>query len=130
MSDTVEYGGVQLDCINVGELRVKQPSGAEIVPYKGQRVWCYGYGRSVAEMAAVAAKIDEAPTMLDRVRVMAELIANECPKWDLIDYRTRQPYAAPSPEVVMTFPDDLLNFLVTRLVGKETEGEGTTGSGN
>lgn len=133
----VTFDPQQLDRIGLDGFSVKRPSGAMYYPHKGQSVWAFGYGRSAEDTALIRDRISAADTGTAQLRALCEFVATECPKHDLVDPRTGQPYPqfrTPAgeidPDAVMKLPDQLLGYVAQRLLGIESEGEGDGGSGS
>lgn len=142
MSDVVDFqpnntGAVPLDRIHLGDFRVRQPSGAEITPHKGQSVWAYGYGLSAQDIDAFQARMSMAREGGNGLDELAGFVSSEVVKWDIKNPRTGDPYpqprfndGSPNTEAIKALPNALLAFIVGRLVRSETQGEDNADSGN
>ncbi len=124
-----------LDRISLDDLRVTVPSGKkQIVPHKGQSVWVYPYGRparETEELRRLFAHIGRGDTEAEDMAFdrLSDFAAGECVKWDLTDFRTGKEYPQPkSGKVFGGIPDEPWAFIVRRLLGIESEGEGEGGS--
>lgn len=119
----------QLDRIRLDEFEITRPSGAKVKPHAGQSVWVYGYGRSASETARAQARITGANDPVTRLDALCAFLAGEIVKWDIASPRTGEPYPDPSASAVADLPDDLVVFLTQRILGIETQGEGSGASG-
>lgn len=122
---------MDLDRIRLDDLRVKTPSGREITPHAGQSVWVYPYGRSLDDVASLNQAVaglagPEGDAALTR---LCEFLASEIGRHDVENFRTGEPYPTEvNAANIRQWPDDLVAFLVRRMTGQETEGEGSGGS--
>jgi len=122
----------QLDRISLDDLRVTVPSGKkQIAPHKGQSVWVYPYGRPARETEELRrlfsrvqrGDVEAEEATFDRLSSFA---AGEIVKWDLVDYRSNDPYPQPDSGAVFgAIPDEPWAFIVRALLGIESEGEGS-----
>ena len=123
-----------LDRIALDGLRVKAPSGRDIVPHAGQSVWVYAYGRTIDEGARARRAIsllgsDDAALADEALTEVCAFLASEIDHHDVLNFRTGTPYGQATATELRGWPDDLVAYLARKMFGLETEGEGPAASG-
>lgn len=124
----------QLDQIKLDSFRFKTPSGQVITPHAGQSVWVRVYGRTAEDIESIR-RVGSAfgrgdPEADERMfPQMKAFLASEIRKHNVIDPNSGEEFPPVTAGNIGEWPSELFAFLIRRLVGDESVGEGLAASG-